>query len=191
MLQYAEKVYGPEQTNGAAADEGSGTEEEADIEAEINKEIADIRKPANKPLFTSVRLDTQCCKEDMPIIVAICLRCIVVFFKTQLPIEPVTFVEKLCQDTLAGVPIQNCRYVKRLTPITAIEKANVKGLEIVAKLVLAPHFHEQGQASKKVSYLSIFIIIRVDDLYTPDVYVHKLTRRISLQFGLPFETIKS
>jgi tRNA acetyltransferase TAN1 len=65
-------MYGPEQTNGAAAGEGSGTEEEADIEAEINKEIADIRKPVNKPLFTSVRLDTQCCKEDMPTFVAIC-----------------------------------------------------------------------------------------------------------------------
>jgi tRNA acetyltransferase TAN1 len=184
-------VYGTEQTNGAAADKGSSTEEEADIEAEIDKEIADIRKPVNKPLFTSIRLDTQCCKEDMPIVVATCLRDIVVFFKTRLPIEPVTFVEKLCQDTLAGVPIQNCRYVKRLTPITAIEKANAKGLETVAKQVLAPHFHGQGQASKKVRFLSISITIGVDNMDTPDAYVYKLTRRISLQFGLPFETIKS
>jgi tRNA acetyltransferase TAN1 len=56
-------VYGPEQTKDIAADEGSGSEEE-DIEAEINKELADIRKPSTKPLFTSVKLDTQCCKQS-------------------------------------------------------------------------------------------------------------------------------
>jgi tRNA acetyltransferase TAN1 len=33
-----------------------------DIEAEITKELADIRKPSTKPLFTSVKLDTQCRK---------------------------------------------------------------------------------------------------------------------------------
>lgn len=73
------------------------------------------------------------------------------FFKTRLPIEPVSFVEKICQDTVTGVQVQNCRYVKRLTPITAIEKANMKGLEAVAKKVLAPHFHEKDQAARKVS----------------------------------------
>jgi tRNA acetyltransferase TAN1 len=56
-------MYGAELANGHAADDGSGGEEE-DIEAEINKELADIRKPTTKPLFTSVRLDTQCCEED-------------------------------------------------------------------------------------------------------------------------------
>jgi tRNA acetyltransferase TAN1 len=59
-------VYG-EQTNGAAADEDSGDEEQ-DIEAEINKELADIRKPSTKPLFTSVKLDTQCCRQGRSVI---------------------------------------------------------------------------------------------------------------------------
>lgn len=115
------------------------------------------------------------------------------FFKTRLPVEPVTFVEKICQDTAAGVQIQNCRYVKRLTPITAIEKANAKGLETVAKQVLAPHFHGKDQASKKVSPLPISVYIGVDGMDELDVhaYVYKLTRRISLRFGLPFETIKN
>jgi tRNA acetyltransferase TAN1 len=77
------------------------------------------------------------------------------FFKTRLPVEPVTFVEKICQDTAAGVQHRNCRYVKRLTPITAIEKANAQGLESVAKQVLAPHFHGTNQAEKKVSVLCL------------------------------------
>jgi tRNA acetyltransferase TAN1 len=63
----------------------------------------------------------------------------------------VAFVEKVCQDAAAGVQQPNCRFVKRLTPITAFDKANVKGLEAVAKQVLAPHFHGLDQAGKKVS----------------------------------------
>ena len=46
--------------NGGKADDESSAEE-ADIEAEINKELADIRKPVSKPLFTNTKLDTQCC----------------------------------------------------------------------------------------------------------------------------------
>lgn len=73
------------------------------------------------------------------------------FFKTRAPVEPVSFVEKICQDAAAGVQSRNCPYVKRLTPITALEKATAKGLEVVAEKVLAPHFHGPDQAGKKVS----------------------------------------
>jgi hypothetical protein len=60
-------VYG-EQANGAEANEDE-EDEEQDIEAEIKKELADIRKPSTKPLFTSVKLDTQCCKQGL-----VCIR---------------------------------------------------------------------------------------------------------------------
>jgi hypothetical protein len=60
-------VYG-EQANGAEANENE-EDEEQDIEAEIKKELADIRKPSTKPLFTSVKLDTQCCKQRL-----VCMR---------------------------------------------------------------------------------------------------------------------
>jgi hypothetical protein len=42
--------------------EVSGEEETKDgnIEAEIEKELKDIRNPKSKPLFTSIKLDTQC-----------------------------------------------------------------------------------------------------------------------------------
>jgi tRNA acetyltransferase TAN1 len=75
----------------------------------------------------------------------------VIFFRTRAPVEPVGFIEKICQDTAAGMQPRNCRYVKRLTPITATDKANAKGLEAVAKQVLAPHFHGTDQPAKKVS----------------------------------------
>lgn len=75
-----------------------------------------------------------------------------VFFKTRLPVEPVSFIQKICQDTADGAQPKNCRFVKRLTPMTAIEKATARGLEAVAKQVLAPHFHGPDQAGKKVSF---------------------------------------
>jgi hypothetical protein len=55
-VQYAAKMYGLEDMD--AGEESDGE----DIEASINKELADIRTPKTKPLFRSVKLDTQCCK---------------------------------------------------------------------------------------------------------------------------------
>ena len=77
----------------------------------------------------------------------------VVFFKTRPPIEPVSFVHTICRDTANGAELTRCRFIKRLTPITSIEKATQKGLEVVASRVIAPHFHEPGQEGKKVSLL--------------------------------------
>lgn len=59
-MQYASQLYGQDQSAGAAENDSSDAEE-GDIEAEIRKEIDDIRKPSSAPLFTSVKLDTQCC----------------------------------------------------------------------------------------------------------------------------------
>jgi tRNA acetyltransferase TAN1 len=58
--KYATKLYGEQITNGTT--EGEDSDAGGDIEAEINKELADIRKPTVQPLFQSVKLDTQCCK---------------------------------------------------------------------------------------------------------------------------------
>ncbi|KAJ4990749.1 THUMP domain-containing protein [Stagonosporopsis vannaccii] len=130
---YAAKLYGEQAATGTTEADEDDSDVGGDIEAEINKELADIRKPAVKPLFTSVKLDTQC----------------LVFFKTRAPVEPVSFVHKICQDTADGVQHKNCRFVKRLTPISGIEKANQKGLETVAEKVLAPHFHGGENAGRK------------------------------------------
>jgi tRNA acetyltransferase TAN1 len=61
VFKYATKLYGDQTANGS--EEEGDSDVGSDIEAEIKKELADIRKPAVKPLFTSVKLDTQCRKE--------------------------------------------------------------------------------------------------------------------------------
>jgi hypothetical protein len=75
---------------------------------------------------------------------------IVVFFKTRAPVEPVAFVERICRDLAAGVQLQNCRYVKRLTPITKVEKANQKGVE--------RWFLGVGGGEKKVSTFAVCFV---------------------------------
>ena len=75
----------------------------------------------------------------------------VLFFKTRAPVEPISFVRKICEDAANGVEQQRCRFVKRFTPITATDKATEKGIEDVARQVIAPHFHVPDQPAKKVS----------------------------------------
>ncbi|KAF2175073.1 hypothetical protein K469DRAFT_612081 [Zopfia rhizophila CBS 207.26] len=129
---YASKLYGVNHAYGSAED-GDSDENEGGIEAEIKKELDEIRIPSADPLFTSVRLDTQC----------------LVFFKTRPPIQPVSFVRAICQDAADGIEQKRSRFVKRLTPITAIGKATDKGLDEVAQQVVAPHFHGPDHAGKK------------------------------------------
>lgn len=74
----------------------------------------------------------------------------VLFFRTRAPIEPVSFVHKICSDALALVSTKRHRWVRRLTPMSRMGKATEKGLDAVAKAVLAPAFHDEGGSPKKV-----------------------------------------
>ena len=86
-----------------------------------------------------------------------------IFFRTRSPIEPVSFVHSICQDIADGAQPRNLRYVKRLTPITAYEKATTQGLAIVAKQVLAPHFHDPDQTGKKVRFFFLLSYALLSD----------------------------
>jgi tRNA acetyltransferase TAN1 len=75
----------------------------------------------------------------------------VVFFKTVAPVEPVSFVQKICEDAMANPMHKRTRTAKRLAPMTLMGKATMEGLESVAKDVLAPHFHQAPVTPKRVS----------------------------------------
>lgn len=156
--EYASKIYGVGLEGDAAGNDDSD-EEVGDIEAEIKKEVSEIRKPSADPLFTSVKLDTQC----------------LLFFKTRQPVEPVSFVHKICQDVADGVEQKRCRFVKRLTPITAIDKATENGLENVAQQVLAPHFHGDDKGQKK---FAIRTSIRNNKVFTRDDLIRKVAAAV-------------
>lgn len=139
--EYAAKIYKDVPSQNETADEdvarsdGDQSEAEADIEAEISKEVKDMNSKSTKraALFQAVRVDVQC----------------VLFFKTKLPVEPVSFVHGLCQDAAQGKAIRRSRFVKRLTPMSRMGKASVGGMEEVAQAVLRPVFHVEGGVPKK------------------------------------------
>lgn len=61
--------------------------------------------------------------------------------KCKLPIEPVAFSRRLCQDaSTVGHGGAQARYLNRLTPVSVIVKATDSGLEEGARQVLADHF---------------------------------------------------
>jgi len=97
----------------------------------------------------------------------------VVFFKTKAPIEPVSFVHRICSDGVQDSDRKRSRWTRRLTPMTMMGKATEKGLEEVTKAVLAPHFHAEGVTPKKVrspSYFSFYLKLLRDSGHTR--YIH-------------------
>jgi tRNA acetyltransferase TAN1 len=80
-------------------------------------------------LFSPVRIDLPC----------------VLFFKTRPPIDPVDFVQRICEEIVKKPGMRRMRYVNRLTPVALVGKANEKGLEELGKAVLSHHFQLSGQ----------------------------------------------
>ena len=129
--EYVKKLYGSpeEHSNGEDSNENA----DADIEAEIQKEVEGIKSKVTKreASFLPVKMDIQC----------------VLFFKTRPPIEPVSFVHTICKDAAEGAT-QRARFVKRLTPMTIMGKATEDGLARVADAVLRPVFHADKDGLK-------------------------------------------
>jgi tRNA acetyltransferase TAN1 len=66
----------------------------------------------------------------------------VFFMKSRSPIEPISFVEKICEGALKPVNLRErkCRYLNRLTPVTFMDKSSEHGIERVARKVLPRWF---------------------------------------------------
>ncbi|KAI4141722.1 MAG: hypothetical protein L6R39_005213 [Caloplaca ligustica] len=129
---FDEFIYGQTATGDAQVTENENFGD--DIEAEIKNEVQSMQKSTSKQeaLFVPVKIDVQC----------------VLFFKTRAPVEPVSLVAKICEDASNDPSLKRTRFVKRLTPMTRMGKANEKGLEEVARAVLKPVFYETGVSWK-------------------------------------------
>lgn len=78
----------------------------------------------------------------------------VIFFKTRAPVEPVSFVQRICEDAAKQNAPKRTRFCNRLTPMTLMGKATEEGLEKTAKEVLASHFHTEPRVPTKVRSLA-------------------------------------
>ncbi|RDW67932.1 hypothetical protein BP6252_09328 [Coleophoma cylindrospora] len=121
LSESAERIYGIN----VDSMPDDGDEAGDDIEASIKREMAYLanKDTSTKP-FVPVQLDLAC----------------VLFFKTRSPVVPVDFVHKICEDAQAGSGHRRSKYLNRLTPMTLMARATEKGLEEVARTVLAEHF---------------------------------------------------
>ncbi|KAK3071429.1 hypothetical protein LTR53_008633 [Teratosphaeriaceae sp. CCFEE 6253] len=155
FAEYAEHLYGSSLEVGENAGAEAEEPEAVDIESEIKAEVAGIRKPSAVQLFTPVRLDMQC----------------VVFFKTVSPVEPVSFVKKICEDASSGTALRRTRNTNRLTPMTLLGRASGEDLEKVALEVLRPHFHQEPAQSRK---FAIRPTIRSHSILTRDIVIKQV-----------------
>ncbi|KAH7369887.1 hypothetical protein BKA65DRAFT_7169 [Rhexocercosporidium sp. MPI-PUGE-AT-0058] len=120
LEECAERFYGLKQESGEDGDD------EDDIEASIQKELAALDdKQSVTKLFSPVHLDIPC----------------VLFFKTNPLIEPIDFVHRICKEVVATPSVRKMKYVNRLTPMTLIAKATEKGLQELESTVLRKHFN--------------------------------------------------
>ncbi|KAF5677245.1 dihydropteroate synthase [Fusarium heterosporum] len=132
--EYGESLFGvkpPKEDGEDEDDENAG-----DIEASIEKELASLTqpKPRTRQTFTPIGTGLDC----------------VFFMKTVKPIEPLTFVTKVCQDAKdCPDPMQRkTKYINRLTPIFDTDKATDKGIERVARTVMGQHFELKSESGE-------------------------------------------
>ncbi len=98
-----------------------------DIELSIRKEVSE-QKSIPK-LFSPVPLDLQC----------------VLFFKIRPPLDPVDFVQRICEEVVSNPTVRKMKYANRLTPMTLMGKATEKGLEELGRTVLGEHFKLEAE----------------------------------------------
>ncbi|KAK9458927.1 uncharacterized protein V1516DRAFT_666578 [Lipomyces oligophaga] len=101
-----------------------------DIETSILKEVQALHEidSTSSPLFTPIDVDCEC----------------VIFFRTRKPIDPASFVHRICSDAFFSKE-KSTRHTLRLSPVTLTASASEDGLIELAKKVLKPHFHENPE----------------------------------------------
>ena len=137
----------------------------ADLESAVASELSDLQKPSDAALFQNIKIDTRC----------------VLFLKTQKPVEPVSFVLRICQDASGESVKKQTRFIKRLTPMSLMGKATETGLEQVAKAVLAPFFDGEDTPSKK---FAIRTTTRDNNLLKRDDIINKVASLVGTKHSV-------
>ncbi|KAF8271207.1 hypothetical protein EI94DRAFT_1679705 [Lactarius quietus] len=131
---WPETATGPD---GASDEDGADDDAETeDLEKQISKELASIKRPRKEQIFANCQTNTPC----------------VIFISCKAPVDPVTLVLKYVEDvettgvTRTRLAPLHCplptsffhRYTHRLTPVTNTCVANVSEIKSLAQRVLKP-----------------------------------------------------
>lgn len=123
-------MYGIKPPSDAAEEAALESQSKGDIADTIAAELEEMKGESKKSkvdhTFLPVRSGIEC----------------VFFMKTRSPVEPVAFVDRICDDAAACEDVmeqRKLRHINRLTPVVAIGKSLDKGLEKVGRDVLRGH----------------------------------------------------
>ncbi|OAA73788.1 THUMP domain containing protein [Cordyceps fumosorosea ARSEF 2679] len=129
--EYGESMYGIAKPADEHENAGAEGDEDLDIEASIEKELAAMKAPRDRTakktdVFRPINAGIEC----------------VFFMKTARPVEPDVLVRQMCEDArkCPDPRARRCKYINRLTPVLSTDKATDKGIERVARRVLTPYF---------------------------------------------------
>ncbi|KAI8922288.1 hypothetical protein DFJ77DRAFT_18150 [Powellomyces hirtus] len=123
--EYMEKLYGPQEK---MVGEDSDSEE-GDVSDLLDKELAQLKNaPTDKKQQFEWRKTNMDC---------------IVFLRTHAPVEPVELVHRLLSD-LDQSKQKMTRYTQRLHPVQSTCRPYVEDIKVMAKKLLAPHFHAEG-----------------------------------------------
>lgn len=101
---------------------------ELSIEEKIKKELNDMQetKGSKKEMIKPIELGCEC----------------LVFIKTRHPIEPASFVERICEESSES-KLKSTRFTQKLSPITFSVTPTMEEVKKLARRVLGPHFHQE------------------------------------------------
>lgn len=147
LFDKLEELYPKEEDKAAEAE---NTEQKLEVEDEIQKELASLKKEAkgtdNKKMLAS----------EIPINADSLL-----FFHMRKPIVPSKFVVKFC-DYLRESKIKNTKFVQRLTPIDRSCNANMEEFKKMAKMILSPYLKPGMTYSVNMTRRDFSVIERDD-----------------------------
>lgn len=117
----------------------TGSDDDFDIEADIEAELDSLTTKQNPPNGHSQNLSLV--ELDIPCV------SFVRFPSSSKPHDPVEVVRRLCTSAAdKDYRGPRSRYIKRLTPITLIRKSMGDGLDVLCNEILPAHFRLQGHS---------------------------------------------
>lgn len=110
-------------------DEGTVTE---DLEKQLSKELASIKRPRKEQIFANCQTNTPC----------------VIFISCKAPVDPVKLVLKYVED-VETTGVTRTRYTHRLTPVTNTCVANVPEIKSLAQRILKPFLAQHSDSDSR------------------------------------------
>ncbi|EPQ52634.1 hypothetical protein GLOTRDRAFT_79752 [Gloeophyllum trabeum ATCC 11539] len=127
----AEEMWPAQAHDGSDNDEMNDKAD--DLEAQIAKEMAAMKKPRKEQIFANCQTNTPC----------------VIFISCKPPVDPIALVIKYVQDVVE-TGITRTKYTQRLTPVSGSCVANLPEICGLFKKVILPFFLDAGD--KKYRY---------------------------------------